>query len=105
MAVWFTAAVLAGAVALAMIGAVTAWAGANALKRLTGMTIALIGAILALGAIGAPPALIVAGVVLAFAHLALGLALLVRLQEAYGGTETTDIDAADRKTEAAERAP
>lgn len=105
MAVWFTAAVLAGAVALAMIGAVTAWAAANVLKRLSGVAVALIGAVLALGALGAPPAFIVAGVSIAFAHVALGLALLVRLQESYGGTETTDIDAADRKAEAAERAP
>jgi len=101
--VWILALVLAGALALVMIGAVTAWAGANAAKRLAGIVIALIGAVLALGALGAPSALLAAGVALAFVHLALGQALLVRLQEGYGGVETTEIDAADRKAEAAER--
>lgn len=105
MAVWLTVLALAGGVGLTMLGAVTAWAGANALKRLTGMAIAFIGAVLALGALGAPPALIVAGVVLMFAHLAVGLALLVRLQEGYGGVELTEIDTADRKAEMAERTP
>jgi hypothetical protein len=102
-AFWFAALALAASVALVMIGAVTAWAAANAAKRLAGATIALIGAVLALGALGAPPALLVAGVALTFAHLTLGLALLVRLQEGYGGVESTEIDAADRKAEAAER--
>lgn len=102
-ALWIIALVLAAALALVMIGAVTAWAGANAAKRLAGLVMALIGAVLALGALGAPPALLVAGVVLAFAHLALGQALLVRLQESYRGVETTEIDAADRNAEVAER--
>lgn len=101
--IWLAALVLAGAMALVMIGAVMAWAGANAAKRLAGLIAALIGAVLALGALGAPPALLIAGVALAFVHLAFGQALLVRLQESYGAVETTEIDAADRKAEIAER--
>jgi hypothetical protein len=101
--VWILALLLACAVVLLMIGAVTAWAGANAAKRLAGVVVALIGAVLGLGALGAPPALLIAGGALGFAHLALGLALLVRLQESYGGVESTEIDAADRAADAAER--
>lgn len=100
---WLTVLVLAGAVALTMIGAIAAWAAANALKRLVGLVIALIGAMLAAAALGAPAPFLVAGAGLIFAHLALGLSLLVRLQESYGAVETTEIDAADRKAEAAER--
>ncbi|HRE46079.1 MAG TPA: hypothetical protein PKY87_19210, partial [Terricaulis sp.] len=79
--------------------------GANAAKRLAGLVFALMGAVLALGVLGAPAALLAGAVALAFAYLALGLALMVRQQETYGGVETTEIDAADRKAEAAERAP
>ncbi len=102
-AYWLSALVLAGGVALAMIGAVAAWAGANALKRIAGLMIAFIGALLALAAVGAPAPLLAGGVALMFGYLGLGLSLLVRLQESYGGVETTEIDAADRKAEAAER--
>lgn len=103
--IWLTALALAAAMALTLIGAVTAWLAANAAKRLAGLVFALIGAVLALGVLGAPAALLAGGVALAFAHLALGLALLVRQQESYGGVEATEIDTADRKAEAAERTP
>lgn len=103
--IWLTAFALGAAMALTLIGAVTAWLGANAAKRLAGLVFALMGAVLALGVLGAPAALLTGGVALAFAYLALGLALVVRQQETYGGVETTEIDAADRKAEAAEREP
>ncbi len=100
---WIEAALLALAVALVMIGAVTAWTGANNAKRLAGLLVALIGAALTLGAIGAPPAFLVGAMVIAFATFAVGLAVLVRLQEAYGGVESTEIDAADRLADTKER--
>ncbi len=102
---WIIAFALAAAMALTLIGAAAAWLAANAAKRLAGLAFALIGAVLALGVLGAPAALLAGGVALAFAHFGLGLALVVRQQETYGAIETTEIDAADRKAEAAERAP
>ena len=53
-------------------------------------------------AIGAPDALIVGAVVVGFAQTALGAAILVRVQEEYGDTESGDIDAADLGSEPAE---
>jgi multisubunit Na+/H+ antiporter MnhC subunit len=97
---WFAALIFAAAIALLAIGAVTAWAGANAAKRVVGCIVALFGAALALAALGAPAAFVLTAVVLSFAYLALGAGIVVRLQEAYGGVETTEIDSADRKADA-----
>jgi len=102
---WLAALVLACGVGLTLIGAVAAWAGANLVKRLAGVLIGFIGALLAMAALGAPAPFLAAGVALMFAHAGLGLALIVRLQETYGGVESTEIDAEDRKAEASERAP
>ena len=97
-------ALFAAAVVLLLIGAATAWRSAHAAKRLAGLLIAEIGALLALAALHAPEAALIAGVAAAFAQLALGASILVRLQEAYGGVESPDIDAADEDSEPAEPA-
>lgn len=99
---WFAVLILAAAAALIATGAVTAWATTNAAKRVVGGVVALIGAALALGALGAPM-FALAAIAFAFAHLTLGMGLVVRLQEAYGGVETAEVDAADRAAEAEER--
>lgn len=98
------AAVLVAAIALLIIGLTAAWSSANVARRIAGIVIALTGAVAALAALGAPAALAVAALGILFAHVALGVVVLVRLQEAYGVTETPDIDNADEQAEALERA-
>ena len=94
---WITGAELAAAVALLSLGAVMAWASANAAKRVAGVQLGLLGACLGVAALDAPTPFVLAAIVVAVAHLALGLAIIVRLQEGYGGVETPEIDAADKQ--------
>ena len=98
-------ALLAAAIVLLMAGAATVLMAANAAKRLGGFVIASFGALIALAALGSPGGLLVAVAAAAFAQLAVGVALLVRLQEAYGAIETPEIDAADKQSEPPERTP
>lgn len=93
---------LALAVALLLVGVVTAWTSTNVAKRVGGVVVALTAALIALAVLGAPPALLIAGVGLGFAQLVVGAALLVRLQEGYGGLEAPEFDAADADGEPAE---
>ncbi|WP_395645350.1 hypothetical protein [Terricaulis sp.] len=90
------------AVALLLAGAVTAWTSTNVAKRVAGISVALTAALIALAVLGAPAALLVAAAGVAFAHLVVGAALLVRLQESYGGVETPEFDAADAQSDAPE---
>lgn len=94
---------LAGAILLA--GVATAVSNASVTKRLMGVLIAMIGALLAAGAVGAPVALLIAAAALTLAYAAIGAALLVRLQEAYGSIETNEIDAADAESDNLELTP
>lgn len=91
--------VLTGALALTLLGAAVAWAAPNATKRVAGILVAHFGAVLALGAVGAPLSIMSAGVAIALAQCAIGAAIVVRLQEAYGAVEGRDIDAADDAAE------
>ena len=91
--------VLSGAVFLLVAGGVTAWISVNVGKRLVGIVTAQIGAALALAALHAPSHAMIAGLVVAFVQVALGVALLVRLQESYGTTETVEIDVGDGQSE------
>ena len=77
-----------GAVALLLLGASAALLASNVAARLAG-----------LGVAGVPEALILAAAAILFAGLAVGVALAIRLQEAYGGIESTEIDAADAQSE------
>jgi hypothetical protein len=86
-----------GAIALVMSGAATALIVSNAIKRLAGLGIAGLGALAAL-ALWAPPAA-TAGAVIVFVQVAVGVAIVVRLQESYGSIEMRDIDAADAELE------
>lgn len=95
-----TRAVLAIAVALLLCGAFAAWAAANAIKRLAAVTIALVAAVMAGAALGAPGVLLIGGAGVAFAYFAVGAALVVRAQEEYGAVETSEIDSADARDDA-----
>jgi hypothetical protein len=90
---------LALAVALVAGGAVAAFASGNALKKIAAVLIALVGATLALGVLGAPTIALSAAVAIALAYVATGVAVAVRLQEAYGAIEAREIDAADERDE------
>lgn len=90
-----------GAFMLLIGGAGAALIARNVMKRVAGLTLAGFGAIAAL-ALWAPQT-VVAGAAIVFAQLAVGAALIVRLQESYGAVETPDIDAADADAEAQER--
>lgn len=87
--------VLTCAVGLLFGGAFLAWTNANAMKRVAGVFVAQIGAIIAIAVLGAPSQLFICGVAVAFGQLTIGAALLVRLQEAYGAQEIPAIDMAD----------
>lgn len=88
---------LAGAVLVASV--TTALSPVSIVKRLVGVLMALIAASLGAAAIGAPAGVIVAIVALILAYAAVGAALLVVLQESYGVSETTEIDAADAEAD------
>ncbi len=90
------------AIALLVLGALTAWASSNVVKRLVSLLLAQLGALIGLAALDAPPAALIAAIALSLAQLLLGAALLVRLQEGYGGVEAPEFDAADEQSEPTE---
>jgi hypothetical protein len=94
-----------GAMALLIAGAAAALLSPNAIKRLAGLTIAGLGALAALAALSAPDVALIAGVAVLFAQLAIGVAIVVRLQESYGAIETPELDAADAQSEPRDVAP
>jgi hypothetical protein len=90
---------LALAIALVLGGAVAAFASRTVLKKVAALLTALVGAALAGALIGAPSNLLIAAAAIAFAYCAIGVAVAVRLQEAYGSIDTSDLDAADEQDE------
>lgn len=90
---------VAASIGLLVLGAVLAWTSSNVMKRVAGLLLTLLASVLALAALHAPGAALIGGLVIAFATLALGVALLVRLQEAYGGLDVAAFDAADEESE------
>ncbi|GAM98834.1 hypothetical protein U91I_02470 [alpha proteobacterium U9-1i] len=92
------------AVVMLIAGAVAAWTSANIAKRVVGVAIAQIGAVLGAMALGATSAALMAGIVVAMTQLLVGAALLVRLQEGYGGIEAREFDRADDESEPGEPA-
>jgi uncharacterized membrane protein AbrB (regulator of aidB expression) len=90
---------LALAIALVTAGAVTAFVSSNALKKVAAVLTALVGATLAAALLGAQSSLLIAVAAIAFAYCVVGIAVVVRLQEAYGSIESSDLDAADEQDE------
>ncbi len=86
------------AVALVLLGAVMAWTAGNAVKRLVGVLIALCAALAAAVSLGATD-VVLPGVAVALALLMLGAALVVRVQEAFGGVEFAEVNAADAQSD------
>jgi multisubunit Na+/H+ antiporter MnhC subunit len=87
------------AITVAIAGLAYALAADNLVKRLVGLASAMLACIAALALRGAPQGLLIAAAVAGFAQVALGTALLVRIQEDYGEIESRDLDNADRSTE------
>lgn len=92
----------AAAAALLLLGASLAMVSANIVKRVVGVLMALLAALLGLSLLGAPAALLFVGAACAGAVMMLGAALIVRLQETYNSVEAGDLDAADAERDAAE---
>lgn len=90
---------VAGAAILIIAGAAAALLSPNTIKRLAGVTIAGLGSVAALAALGAPEFALTSGVAVLFAQLTVGVAIAVRLQESYGSIEAPEIDAADEQSE------
>lgn len=90
---------LALSVALLALGAVMALSSANVAKRVAGLLLAHLAVLMALAALKLGGSVLMAGLGAALAALLLGVALLVRLQEAYGAVETLDMDVADSQSE------
>ena len=94
---------IAAAIVLVLTGGVMALASGNAVKRVAGAVLTYFGAVLALAAMAAPSGAMIAGLGLALVTLIIGAAIVVRLQETYGGVELIEIDQADARSERGER--
>lgn len=93
---------LAGALALVALGATMAFTSANVIKRLVGVAVAQVGALVGALGLGAPATLALGATGVLFATLTLGAAIAVRLQEDYGAAEGPEIDMADQYDEPAD---
>ncbi|MDX2274677.1 MAG: hypothetical protein NW206_04430 [Hyphomonadaceae bacterium] len=89
---------IALSIAMLMLGAVMALTSGNAVKRVAGVLVAQIGAVLAAGVLLGGDILIV-GVALMVATFAIAAALIVRAQERYHSVEMRDLDKADIESE------
>lgn len=92
------------AIALMAAGALTAAASSNAMKKILGVLISLVGAAFALALLAAPDAAVLGALAIAFAYLVIGVAVTVRLQESYASIEAHELDAADAQEEPREPA-
>jgi hypothetical protein len=93
---------MAAAFGLVFGGAASALAGANLVKRVSGVLAAFVGSMIGLSALGAEASAVVAAVAVAFAYCAVGASILVRLQESHGAIETSAIDGNDQADEPVE---
>jgi hypothetical protein len=94
-----TRAAFALAIALVLLGVSAAFAAHNAVVRLAGVPIALLGGVCALAALGAPPAALILAAAVGLAYALVGAAIVILLQESYGSVESAALDAADSAAE------
>lgn len=95
---------LALAILVVTAGLVSIFTSANALKKVAAVLTALVGAGLVLAFMEGPPvALALTGAIMLGYALA-GVAIAVRLQEAYGSAEHSKIDSLDEQDEPQEPA-
>lgn len=90
---------LIAATAMLMGGALTALTSVSVIKRLVGVIVALIAAAIATSVLGVLSTMILAAVAMSFAYCAIGVGILVRLQETYGAGDAAEIDATDDQAE------
>lgn len=99
MAAIHPGAVFVIALAFVLLGVSAALAASNALTRLAGVGIALLGAVCAMAALGAPQAAQIVAAAAALAYMLVGAAIVVLVQESYGSIESTALDSADAASE------
>lgn len=97
-------ALYSGAAFLLLLGAVTALAATHNLRRVGGVVIAHLGALIALAASGAADTALIAAAAAAFCMLGLGVVLAARLYESHGASQSQAIDAADADNDSDGRA-
>lgn len=90
---------LAIAVLLLSLAAATCLSTNAISRRVLALFVAMIGALLPAAGLHADGGLLIAGVAVAVAYSAVGVALLVRAQEAYQSVEANELDAADLEDE------
>jgi len=95
-----TAAPLALALAMTLLGAAAAVGVRSVTKRVIALFVAMTGAVLAAAALKAfQPEVLLAGLSVAAAQMLLGVALIVRLHEAHGVSDLREIDALEARQE------
>lgn len=87
------------ALTLAFVGSMTALLDANIIKRIGGVLTSTIGALVGLSTLKAGDFYLITVIACALAYVSTAVALLVRIQEAYGGIEAPLADAADQADE------
>jgi hypothetical protein len=95
----FDIANLAIAILLLILAAATCLSTNTISKRIIALFVAMVGAILAAAGLHPDGGVLVAGVAVAATYAAVGVALMVRIQETYSSVEADDLDAADLSDE------
>jgi len=90
---------LAAAIVLLTLAAASCLSTNNMSRRLIALFVAMVGAILAASGLHAGGGVLIAAVGVAAAYSAIGVALLVRSQEAYQSIEADELDVADLSDE------
>lgn len=90
---------LAAAIVLLTLAAASCLSTNNMSRRLIALFVAMVGAILAASGLHAGGGVLIVAVGVTAAYSAIGVALLVRSQEAYQSIEVDELDAADLSDE------